>query len=94
MDNHIEPDFAFCRAFTLRLVLISAAISAMPLLFVNLMLATALIAAGKLISTTLLLALNIAIVWLSLSVAAKYLLSSGLGRYTVRLELKSRKPES
>ena len=85
MEENKEPTFEFCRAFMLRLIPLFILIAALPYSLSNFVVMISVAPAGELITKFVLFISNIVTVWFSFSIGAKYLLSSGIKGFKVRL---------
>lgn len=92
MEENKEPTFEFCRAFMLRLIPLSILIAALPLFFINFVVMISVAPAGELITKLVLFISNIVTVWFSFSIGAKYLLSSGIKGFKVKVVPDETKP--
>ncbi|WP_420590165.1 hypothetical protein [Bacterioplanoides sp.] len=83
MTDKQEISFSACRSFALRLIGISSLLVVIPLLFINLVIYSALLETSAITSLLVMGCLNLGAIWLSVAAALKYLMSGGFGDYEV-----------
>ncbi|MBL4881586.1 MAG: hypothetical protein JKX82_09710 [Oleispira sp.] len=83
MSDSNEISFSACRSFALRLIGVSLLVVAIPMLFINLVVYSALLETSAITSFSITAILNLSAVWLSVAISLKYLMSGGFGRYEI-----------
>lgn len=83
MSESNEISFSACRSFALRLIGISLLVLAIPMLFINLVVYSALLETSSITSFAITAVLNLSAIWLSVAISIKYLMSGGFGKYEV-----------